>query len=406
MRQATIRFRLITAHGITGIGDGLWFTLWALYLTSIQDMPVATMGLAMGIGSVLGLSTATPLGALADRYGARGVLVLLQAGRALAVVGFLWVNTFVSLLLAAALLVATQSASAGVRTTVIYKLVDADMRLRVLAQSRVVQHIAYAGGAGLGALVLAADTRLAYQAAIVVTALALLVSGAIARQVPPVVTVPIDRRAGMATALRDLPFLGVMLASAPLTLCWAMLSTGIPIWVHDNTTAPLWTSAFAVVVSSLAIAFLQVRFTEAVRTTVNAVRATRWSGLALALACLLFAAGAWPTQPALAFVVLTAGVLFHAVGELYFVAARWSLSLRLMVTDAEGQYQGLAATTEAAVSAIGPAVITSLLVWGAATGWILIGVLVLAPVLPMTTLVRAALRSRSGHRHAADVLAN
>lgn len=406
MRQATIRFRLITAHGITGIGDGLWFTLWALYLTTIQDMPVATMGLAMGIGSVLGLSTATPLGALADRYGARGVLVLLQTGRALAVVGFLWVNTFVSLLLAAALLVATQSASAGVRTTVVYKLVDADMRLRVLAQSRVVQHIAYAGGAGLGALVLAADTRFAYQAAIAVTALALLVSGAIARQVPPVVAVPIDRRAGMATALRDLPFLGVMLASAPLTLCWAMLSTGIPVWVHDNTTAPLWTSAFAVVISSLAIAFLQVRFSEAVRTTVNAVRATRWSGLALALACLLFAAGAWPTQPALAFVVLTAGVLFHAVGELYFVAARWSLSLRLMATDAEGQYQGLAATTEAAVSAIGPAVITSLLVWGAATGWILIGVLVLGPVLPMTALVRAALRSRSGHRHASDVLAN
>ena len=82
------------------------------------------------------------------------------------------------------------------------------------------------------------------------------------------------------------------------------------------------------------------------------------------------------------------------MGELYFVSSRWGLSLRLMTKDAEGQYQGIVATTEAAVSAIGPAIITELLAGAGAGGWLVLGVLVLVPVMPVGLLVRKALRTR------------
>lgn len=396
MQQATIRTRLLAAHGMTGIGDGLWFTIWAVYLTAIQGLGVATMGIALGIGSAVGLSAAMPLGALADRWSPRELLCLLSALRGMALVAFLWVSAFWPLLTASALLVATQSAAAGVRTTLVYKLIEPDKRLRVLAQSRVTQHIAYAVGASVGGVVLGLDARAAFVVAIVVIAMTLLVAAGITMAVPTVAPVPIARQHGITRAVRDLPFLAVMVVTAPLTLCWAMLAPGIALWVRSDTTAPLWTSAFAVVVSSVAIALLQVRFTEQVRRTVGAVRAARWSGLALAVACVLFAAGGWPQQPGVAFVVITVGVLAHALGELYFVAARWGLSLRLMARDAEGQYQGLTATTEAAVAALGPAVVSVLLAGGGGLGWLALACLVLLPVLPVGALVRSALRTRPG----------
>jgi hypothetical protein len=397
MRQSTIRARLISGYGITGLSDGVWFTLWALYLTAIQGIPAPTMGLGMGIGSMLGLWAATPIGALADRHGPRGILALLYLARTASLITFAWVTTFPTLIGAAALLVGAQSAAAGVRTTLIYRLIDHTACLDVLARSRVVQHIAYAAGAGLGALALAEGTRTAYIVSIAGSAVAMLLGGIITLLVPAVRPSPGAHQVSLTRAARDIPYLAVMVASAPLILCWAVLSTGVPLWVHGHTHAPLWTPGFAVAVSSLGIAVLQVRVTRAVRTTINAVRATRWSGLALAAACLLFAAGAWPHSPLLAFLVLTVGMAAHICGELLCVASRWTLSLRLMNPASEGQYQGLAATTEAAISAAGPPIITGLLTAGAAAGWVVLAAIILLPVLPIARLVHTCLRTRIAH---------
>ena len=241
------------------------------------------------------------------------------------------------------------------------------------------QHISYALGGLAGGAVLTVGTATPFFAALLVTAVAYLV--------------PQARQHVATRAVRDWPFLAVMLATAPLTLCWAMLSSGLPVWVFQATVAPPRTSASAVVVSSLAIALLQVRFTESAKRVVNAVRAARWAGIFLALACLLYATGAWPHNTVLAFAVLAAGVVAMFVGELFFVSCRWGLSLRLTPRDAEGQYQGVVATTESAVRAVGPAVVTGLLAGAGAGGWLILAGIVLVPVLPVSALVRRALRT-------------
>ena len=304
MGQRTVTVRLLTAHGVTGLGDGLWFTVWAIYLTTIRGIPAPVMGVGMGVGSALGLLAVLPLGVLADRCGPRIMLAGLSALRALATISFLWVGGFWSLVLSAAFAVGAQSGAGGVRITLVYKLIDPHTRLRVLAQSRVVQHIAYAVGGVMGGSVLGLAKPALFTMALLVTGAAYLTTSGLTMFVPPVPPVPRERRHEVTRALKDWPFLAVMLATAPLTLCWAMLSTGLPLWVFQTTVAPPWTSAFAVVVSSIAIAALQVRFTQQARRTVNAVRAARWSGLALAGACVLFALGAVPRDTVLAFAVL------------------------------------------------------------------------------------------------------
>jgi MFS family permease len=382
--------RLLAAQAVIGFGDGLWFTIWAIFFTRIQGIPAEQMGLAVGLGGAAGLLAATPAGVLADRRGPREVLAVVIALRGLVMTAYLLVDGFWSLLLVTGLFAAAQSSGAGLRVTLVYGLMPPEQQLRVLAQSRVVQHIAYAVGAGAAGLVLAAGSRAAFVVAVLVNAASFAVTAAITMLVPKVAPVPKERRQAGTKALRDLPYLVIMASTALLSLCWAMLSSGLPLWIANDTAAPLWTAAVAVVISSAAIALFQVRVTRQASGIDGAVRATRISAVALAACCAVFASASWPTAPAAAITVVVLGVGLHVVGELYYVSSRWGLSLGLMGRDAEGQYQGVAASTEAAAIALGPALVTTLVTGLASTGWMLLGALLLLAVAPTGPLSRRA----------------
>lgn len=397
--QRSLVVRLLSAHGVTGFGDGLWYTLWAIYLISVRGIPPTTMGLAMGVGSGIGLLIAVPIGTMADRRGPRDILALLSLLRAMAMVGFFWVSDFWTLLPAAGVLVACQSVGAGVRVTLISKLVEDGQRLRVLAMSRVTQHIAYAGGAGLGAVVLGVNSAAGFRWAIGVTVACLLVAAALTMAVQRVAPVPAQGRGVSTMALRDRPFLLIMMVTAPLALCWSILSTGLPLWTQQHTTAPTWVSGAAVALSSIAIALFQVRVSNRAVSAAWAVRASLAAGFALATACLFFFAAGQVSSPSIAVGVIMIGVGAHAFSELHYVAARWGLSLRLMVPGAEGQYQAVVATTEAAVMAVGPAVVALALALDGGLGWVALGLVVLVPLTPLKGLVRSGVAAADRHDH-------
>jgi MFS family permease len=177
----------------------------ALFFTQIQGIPAERMGVAVGLGSAVGLLAATPAGVLADRRGPRGVLAATVALRGLVMAGYAFVDDFWSLLVVTALFAAAQSSGAGVRVTLVYGLMPPSEQLRTLARSRVVQHIAYAAGAGTAAGVLAAGTKAAFVTAIAVNAVTLVASAGLTLLVPPVPAVPRSHRQAGTRALRDLP---------------------------------------------------------------------------------------------------------------------------------------------------------------------------------------------------------
>ncbi|WEH34718.1 MFS transporter [Streptomyces sp. AM 4-1-1] len=392
--------RLLTAQGVNGFGDGLWFSIWAIYLTRIRDIPAANMGLAMGIGGVIGLLAAVPIGVMAERRGPREVLGTVIVLRGLIMIAYVFVGGFWSLLLVTSFFSAVQSSAVGVRVTLVYGLMEPDSRLRVLAQGRVVQHITYAAGAGIAILVLASDRQTVFVAAVLVDALALLLTGALTMLVPSVPPVPHDRQHSGTRALRDLPYVAIMGSTALLSLCWALLSSGLPLWIAEDTRAPLWTAGLAVVVSSAAIAVFQVRISRRSVRIAGAVRSSRISATALAVCCVVFAAAAWTRSPVIATTVIILGMGAHIVGELYYVSSRWGLSLGLMAKNAEGQYQGVTAGTEAAAVAMGPALVTSLVVGLSEVGWVILAALFLLSAVPVGALGRRAARDgfRVGHQ--------
>jgi hypothetical protein len=386
---------LLWGRGVSALGDGLWFTIWALFFTRILGLSPVTVGVGLAVASGAGMVASVPLGALADRAGARPVLVALTLVRAGAMAGYLAVHGTWSFLAVTVPFTALATGGTAVRTALVAGLVaDRAERVRVLAKQRVAQHVGYAAGAALGAAVLTADARWAYTLAIAGNAVSFLVLAATTLLVPaPALAAAPSRRSGARAVLRDRPYLCVAGATAVLSLCWAMLSAGLPLWLAGSTRLPLGLGGAVVVVSSVGIAVFQVPFARFGRTTAQAAKTAVVSGVVLAASCGLLATTSGGAGTAAVAVVLLAAVL-HVVGELSYVAASWGLSVQLMREEAKGAYQGASEAATATVQMVGPGVFTLAVGGLGAVGWLVVAAVFLAAVVPIPALTRWAVRTR------------
>src|SRR5215218_8737468 len=82
---------------VSAVGNGAWYASWALFLTRIAGLPAAQVGVALTIAGVAGIAGAVPLGRLADRLGAREVMVAISIVRALSMAGFVLAHDLVGL---------------------------------------------------------------------------------------------------------------------------------------------------------------------------------------------------------------------------------------------------------------------------------------------------------------------
>jgi MFS family permease len=387
---------LLWGRAISAVGDGLWFTLWAVYFIRVVGLPPAQVGLGMAVAAGAGLVATVPLGALADRTDPRTVLVVLAVAEGAAMAGYLLVDAFWTFLAVTTVFVGTTNGGGAVRTALVAALVPGtEERLRALAGQRVAQHVGFAAGAGLGALVLTADRPAVYAAAIVGNAATFAVLAVLTALVP---AAPAPARPGRTRqALRDRPYLAVMSATAVLSLCWAMLSTGLPVWLAGSTSLPLGLAGVVVVISSVGIAALQIPAGRFARTARQSARTTVVAGVVLAVSCVLVATTGGLAGAVGVTVVVVAAVL-HLVGELGFVAANWGLSVTLMDESARGVYQGIRQSTTATVQMFAPAVFTIALSTLGAGGWLVVAALFVAAALPVPALTRWALRQRVADR--------
>jgi hypothetical protein len=173
---------------------------------------------------------------------------------------------------------------------------------------------------------------------------------------------------------RDMPYVSLAAICGVLTLCWGLLSAGLPLWIVTHTRAPRALAGVVILISSVAIATQQVRFSRGAQTPRAAALVAVRSGASLASCCLLFAlAGSFGAVGAT--ILILAGALAHVLGELWFVAAAWGLSVPLMPPDRPAEYQGVFATGEALAIMLAPALMTAAVVPGGALGWCGLGLL-------------------------------
>lgn len=83
---------LIAASFVNRVGNGLFNAASALYFTLVVGLPAAQVGAALTIAGVIGLCAGIPGGHLADRRGARTIMMLALAVQAMSMAALVLVE--------------------------------------------------------------------------------------------------------------------------------------------------------------------------------------------------------------------------------------------------------------------------------------------------------------------------
>ncbi len=383
--------RLAAGTLISAIGNGAWYTSWAIFLTRWIGLSPAAVGLGMTVAGACGVAAATPLGWVADRVGAREMFAGLLALQGVTAGAYAIVHGVAGFVIVSCLAQAAGSGTGGPRNALVLGLSDHDARLEVLGRLRAISHIGWALGAIVGGAVLSLDSEAGYLGLVALNGGTYLVYALLVCSVPRV-EVPVGSRQGLRV-VRDRPYMSLAGLLGVLAMCWAMLSSGLPLWVTLHTHAPRAISAVVVLISSVGIAAFQVRVSRGITAPRAAATGTLLSGCALAASCLLFALTAGGSGvTVVVLMVLAAGL--HLAGELLFVASSWGLSVPLMPPDAPGEYQGVFATGEAVALMAAPALMTTLVAGWGQPGWVALAVIFLVPAVAAVPVTQWALRTR------------
>ncbi|WP_405111208.1 MFS transporter [Micromonospora sp. NBC_01405] len=393
------------------VGVGLWLTGQALFLTRDVGLSASSVGVGLTVAGLVGLTASVPLGGLADRRDPRTLRAVLQVLQAAAATAYLLVDSFPVFLAVALVDALLASGNLAVRAALVAAVGGPEGRVHAFATLRAVANLGIAVGAGLAGFALAADTHLAYQLLVVGNAATYLLSAALLLRLPafpPSGRTRASRpqrgralrgralrgRALRGRALRDGPFLAVSLASAVLSLHYVTLTLVVPLWTVARTGAPPAVVSAVLLVNTVLTVLLAVPLSRGAATAVPAAATMRRAGLVLAAAMLLYAATAGlPALSATALLLLATAVF--TVGDMWHGTAGASLAYDLAPPDAIGAYQGADGLLAGLARAVGPALLTLLLLDGGWPGWLALAALLALAGLLTPTLTRRALASRT-----------
>lgn len=380
----------------TRFGGGAVMTTSAIYFTRHLGFSVGEVALAVSVAGLASLAVALPAGHLGDVRGPREILVWIMAALAIATPLPVLARTPVALAALLAAEAALASAANSVRNGVTAQLAPGGRGVAFKAYLRAVTNSAIAAGSLAGGLALVADTDAAYLAVFVgagvLTAGAALTTGGL-RHVPP--NPRVDGEPRMAV-LRDRPFVAVVLATSLYATHFVAAELGLALFISQRTSAPTAMVAVLMLVNTLVVAALQVRFSRGTGTVPEGGRALVRGAVLIAVGFTLFGladgAAAW-----VAVLVLLGGALVHVVGEMIGSSGTWAVQMGLAPHERQGQYQGFASLGFALVGVIGPPLVTLLCVAGGRLGWVAMGLVILVSGLVAQRLSRWALATRAAY---------
>ncbi|MGW0358954.1 MFS transporter [Nocardia nova] len=378
-------------------GGGLFVGISALYFTRIVGFSPEITAFGLAIASAAGIFSGIPLGHLADRVGVKPMQIFLISGMGVCTLAYTFLTSFWQFVLFATISRVLDRGVSAIGGAILAAVAKGTEKVAARAFSATAANLGLAIGTGLSAVVLAIDTPAAYRVAIIVDALSFFASAAMYLWLPRIPRAGRSGFGGATRAVRDLPYVGVVLANSLLGMNGAILTFALPLWIAYHTHAPIALYSALLVVNTTGAVLFQVRVAQRVCALRDAVRFSRIGGLALLAACLLLALSADVSGP-ITVVILLAGVSVHLVAELLLASASFYTTLELAPGDAQGQYQGLVSTGTAVATLLAPIVMTSLPLRLNTAGWIGLSTLFLGAAYLVGPLARAVQRERDADR--------
>lgn len=384
--------RLLAFIGlIDAIGTGLYIAGFAVFFTRSIGLSATELGVGLTIAGVCGLVTLTPLGMLADRIGPRAVSILLHLWRGVGFMAYAFVDDFVLFLLVSCFVGIPTRAIDPVSQMYVDRHIGKDLRVRVMAIMRVVYNVGFGIGALLTTLILVVDSRPAFLMIVLGNGATFLLAGFLLARVPLLADYPPERKTvrGWPRSLRQGRYLIVVGLNAVLILHVTVLTLGIPLWVTTRTDAPTAIVGPLIVLNTVLVVLLQIRFSRGTESREGGVRALRRSAMTLAASAVVLAvAGLLDTVGAV--IALVVATVLLTFGELWHSAGRTSVSYDLAPRDRQGEYFSVFWLGIAATHMVGPVLITIGIIERGPVAWLVLGGVFLVVGLLIRPAVAAA----------------
>ncbi|PZS15774.1 MAG: MFS transporter [Pseudonocardiales bacterium] len=385
---------LAGATFLNTIGTGLWITGSVLFFTRSVGLSAAQVGIGMSVAGFVSLAAGLPLGHLADRFGARRVVVVLLTIWAADTAAYALVHSFWAFVIVICIDSVAGAGASAARGALIAGLFAGAERVRVRADLRAVTNLGISLGAVGAGFALHADSRTAYLGLVFADVATFLFAAGgylLLPHLPPTHTT--SSQGSPWQAARDMPYVGVTVLNGLLSVQYEVLAVALPLWLAHYTSAPRWTFAPLLMVNTIMIILLQVRASRGAQHLAVAQRAVLRSGWAFAGAALIFLAAHWASA-AFAVLVLAVAVVVHTIGELWQAAAAFGISFELAPAHAQGQYQGLFGMGMGLAQTVGPAMLTLLTITWGPPGWIIVAGFFLLTSHLLPPAIRWAERTR------------
>ena len=380
---------------INTFGNGLFYTISALYFTRIVGLTPLQLGTGLSIASAFGVVSALSTGRLADLWGPRSLTVITMSLSAVAMGWLAFAYDYRTFVIGAVLVSILERASNSSRAVIISRIGGPEGRVRIRAYIRSVVNLGIGMGTLVAGIALAVDSPALYKSLIVFDAFTTLGAALAIARMPSFPPLPGARNERATQAMRDHRFVGLMLLNMVSSFHYHVLEIAVPLWIVGHTAAPQWTVAAALLLNTVACVLFQVRLSAGAETPLGAASVARSGGIFLALGMLTYAATAWTQSPWLATAILLGGSALHVTGELRQAAASFGIGFGLPPEHLQGQYQGIWSLGNTIAGMVAPVVLTTLcLTWGT-PGWALLGLLFILSGSATLPLVRRAVAAQA-----------
>lgn len=389
---------LVMSSFVNRIGTGMFLATSALYFTVIVGIPARQVGTGLSIAGLAALLGSVPAGTLADRVGPRTVQVVTLAVQTVTMALFAVVHSWWAFTVVAAFGYVADAANNAARGALIGR-VGGERPALFRAKLRTFVSVGVVAGTLLAAVAIQIGTRGAYVTVILVNAVSYVVCALLLLRVPNFGPLPRPEGTRRFAALADRPYTAFAALNGLINLQAVVVTLLIPLWIVSRTHIPHWAAAAVFGLNFVVGTALMQPVGRRIETTEQGGKALRVAGLAIAVGCVVLAgSGSGPRWFETA--VLFVGAAVVCAAGVWVTAAGFSLSFGLAPAHAQGQYQGVTLLGLDAAGAIGPALLTALVLGLGAPGWVVLAAGFAAAGSLGPTVTRWAERTRVSDRAA------
>ncbi|MEU4501949.1 MFS transporter [Streptomyces sp. NPDC024089] len=368
-------------------GTGLFLAVSTIYFVKVAHLSTASVGTGLTIGGAVALAAAVPIARLAARHGPKPVLIGVMLLRALATVGYLWVDGWWSFLIVVSAIAVTEQSSPPLVQSYVGARAPESLRAKVMAVQRTVVNLGISLGGLIAGVALGSGAPGAFRPLLIGGALAYVAVAAVYATARREEAITVAGGARVAELLKDRRLLGFTAYNALVSLWMPVLNVAFPLWLVTETDVPERYVGVLYAVNTVLCIALQYPLNRCYGTTRRA-----WFSYAAAALLLSGGALAFAAAPGFgasrALLVLGAAVVLLTFAELLQVGASWTLSFDLAPEGARSAYLVLFNTSRTVANRVaGPVLMTGVVLALGTAGWIVLaGALLLGALVPFVML--------------------